>query len=194
MPCPQLHDASFQEEAPLISPSLRGPKSSRDDVSPNQSRSGICDPNFFLFDFHEANRAAFDLDVVLDVLNVGSSHSRECLLDHFAANGHDTTLGCFRKERELQPPKRKFLGKTMKNCRSHTVVSNRFVHGRTEEYQLGPTLQNCVGHYRRIHSYRDEMGHCMDICHDPSLHGASLHHCESGRKSLGRRHTELYLR
>jgi len=179
---PQPHDAPFRERVPPISPSLHGPKSSPVDVSPNQSRSGICDPDSSLFDFHDASRAAFGLNGVLDVLNVGSSYSMECLLNRFVANGHDTTLGCFRKEREPQPPTRKFLDKTMKNCRSHTVVSNRFVLGRMEEHQLDPTLKNCVGHYRRTHSYQDEMGRCMNICHDPSLHGASLHHGESEKE------------
>lgn len=38
------------------------------------------------------------------------------------------------------------------------------------------------------------MGRCMDICHDPSLHGASLHHGEGGRKYPGRKRIELYLK
>jgi hypothetical protein len=102
MICPQLGDALFQEEVPLTFPLLHDPKlSSPVDVGPNQSHSGTCDEGSFLFGFHDANRAAFDLDVVLDVSNAGSSHSMERLLNHPVASGHDTFRGCFRKGQEL---------------------------------------------------------------------------------------------
>lgn len=82
----------------------------------------------------------------------------------------------------------------MTNYRSHIVESNQFVLYCMAEHRVRPILKSSADHCRRTHSCLHEMGRCMGICHDPSLHDASLHHGEGGRKCLGRKRIELYLK